>query len=133
MGLIAGISIGTIVLGVGSRIAMRGIVLLSGGTPGFSIGGSATVILLGALSGLAGAAVFGGLRVALPRKPILRSVLFWAFLILVALRGLRPVDLQRLSLFMPLILGYGITLQTLWCRLESGRRAPSDAPVGAAA
>src|SRR5688572_5066840 len=106
IGSIVGIGLGALILGIGSRIAMRGIVLSAGGTPGFSVGGTATVILLGAVSGLAGALVLGGLQFALPSRPIVRGVLYWAFLILVALRGLRPIDPQRLILFMPLIIAY---------------------------
>lgn len=117
-----GIGIGALILGIGGRIAMRGIVLMAGGTPGFSWGGTLTVILLGLLSGLAGALVLVGVRFLLPARPLVRGILYWAFLILVAMRGLQPVNPQRLLLFMPLILLYGITLQVLWCQVASGRR-----------
>ncbi|HEX9705670.1 MAG TPA: hypothetical protein VGA20_10515 [Gemmatimonadales bacterium] len=111
-----GVGIGTVALGIGGRVAMRGIAMLSGTTPGFSWGGTMTVIFLGAVSGLAGALFFMGVRLLLPRRRVLRGVLFWTFLVLVSLRGLRPVDGQRLLLFMPLVLVYGVTLQALWCR-----------------
>lgn len=61
-----GIGIGAVVLGIGGRVAMRGIAVLSGAPPGFSFGG-----------------------------------------------GLRPVDSQRLFLFLPLVLIYGFLLRVL--------------------
>jgi hypothetical protein len=115
--LLLGAASGALILGIGGRIAMRGIAILSGGMPGFSWGGTMTVVLLGALSGLAGAIVLTGVRLLLPRRAALRGTIYWAFLILAGLRGLNPVDPQRLLLFMPLILLYGITLQVLSCRM----------------
>mgnify|MGYP001321706265 CR=1 FL=1 len=115
--LVLGVASGALILGIGGRIAMRGITVMSGGMPGFSWGGTMTVILLGALSGLAGALVLVGVRVVFPRRPALRGIIYWAFLILVGLRGLNSVDPQRLLLFMPLILLYGITLQVLSCKV----------------
>ena len=120
--VLLGVASGALILGIGGRIAMRGIVLIAGGTPGFSWGGSLTVVLLGLLSGLAGALVLVGVRFLLPARPVVRGMLFWAFVIFAAMRGLHPVDPQRLLLFMPLILLYGITLQVLWCQVASGRR-----------
>ena len=38
-----GIGLGTIILGIGGRVAMRGFAVLSGATPGFSAGGTTTV------------------------------------------------------------------------------------------
>jgi hypothetical protein len=115
--LLLGAASGALILGIGGRIAMRGIAVLSGGMPGFSWGGTMTVVLLGALSGLAGAIVLTGVRLLLPRRAALRGTIYWAFLILAGLRGLNPVDPQRLLLFMPLILLYGITLQVLSCKM----------------
>ena len=115
--VLLGVASGALILGIGGRIAMRGIAAMSGGPPGFSWGGTMTVIVLGALSGLAGAIVLMGVRVLLPRRAALRGIIYWAFLILVGLRGLSPIDPQRLLLFMPLILLYGITLQVLSCKV----------------
>jgi len=125
-----GIGIGAVVLGIGSRAAMRGIAVLSGAPPGFSFGGSLTVVLLGALSGLVGALVLMGLRTFLPRRWLLQTLLFYAILILTTLRGLRPVDPQRLVLFMPVVLVYGFLLRIL-CRRR--RTLPQEAAVEQAA
>jgi hypothetical protein len=128
-GSLLGIAVGSVILGVGGRIAMWAIAVVSGGTPAFSVGGSATVVLLGALAGLAGAVVLVGLRWILANKPLVRGAVFWAFLVLVTLRGLRPIDPQRVLLFMPLVVVYGITLQVLSRRLESRRRTPESVPL----
>jgi hypothetical protein len=52
--LILGALLGTIVLGLGGRLAMRIFALLEGLTPGSSLGGSLTVLFLGACWGLGG-------------------------------------------------------------------------------
>jgi hypothetical protein len=122
---VLGAGVGAVVLGIGGRLAMRGITLFSDATPDFSLGGTMTVILLGALWGLAGALVWMGLQALAPRRPLLWGVVFWTFLILATLRGLWPVDLMRLLLFMPLSLAYGLALQFVWCRVR-WRRQPSS-------
>lgn len=111
-----GTIIGAVVLGVGGRIAMRGIAVLSGAPPGFSFGGSLTVVALGAASGLAGALILMTLRALLPKRWLLQTLLFYAALVLITLRGLRPVDSQRLFLFLPLVLIYGFLLRTMFRR-----------------
>ena len=133
IGLLVGVVLGTVVLGVGSRIAMRGIVVLAGGSPGFSIGGTATVIFLGTIAGVAGAIVLLGLRWILATRPVLRGAVFWLFLLLITLRGLQPIDPPRLLLFMPLVVVYGVLLQVVSCRLEARRGAPDPATLGVAA
>jgi hypothetical protein len=125
-----GIGVGAVVLGIGSRAAMRGIAVLSGAPGGFSFGGSLTVVLLGALSGLVGAWVLMALRTFLPRRWLLQTLLFYAILILISLRGLRPVDTQRLFLFMPLVLVYAFLLRVLSRRR---RTLPQETAVEQAA
>lgn len=120
--LALGIILGTLVLGVGGRVAMRWIGLLQGQPTGFSVGGSATVVFLGAVSGLAGAVAFVALRFFVRERPVLRAGLFSVILLLVTLRGLRPIDAHRLALFLPLVALYGTTLQLLWCRGYRQRR-----------
>jgi len=95
---------------------MSGIAVINGAPARFTLGGTATVLFLGAAWGLAGGAVFVGLRVVLRRRRFVRAAIFWAVLILLGLRGLRPIDAQRLLLFMPLVILYGTALQLLWRR-----------------
>ena len=118
--LLWGIGIGAVILGVAGRIAMRGIAVLSGAPPGFSLGGSLTVVLLGAASGLAGALILMVVRVFLPGRWLLQTLLFYAALVVITLRGLRPVDSPRLFLFLPLVLIYGFLLRILSRPLTKG-------------
>lgn len=113
---------------------MRGIALLSGQPPGFSLGGTATVIFLGTLYGFVGGLVFVGLRFLVRTRRFLRAAVFWALLVLVTLRGLRPINADRLLLFVPLVIVYGATLHFLWCRVYGRRRwsAPIPSAAGAA-
>ena len=126
-GAVLGAVLGLLLLGVGGRFAMRVIALLAGQTPGFSLGGTAPVIFLGTVWGGVGALVFVGLRF-LTRRRVVRATLFWAFLVLMTLRGLRPIDVQRLAVFLPLVLLYGVALQVLWCRVYWPRRSSASEP-----
>jgi len=125
-GAALGTTLGTLVLGVGGRLAMRAIALLQGQAPGFSVGGTTTVIFLGAVAGLVGALVFLGLRVLVRNRRILRAALFWTLLMLGTLPGLRPIDAQRLAVFVPLVILYGTTLQLVSCRVYLRRRTRSQ-------
>jgi hypothetical protein len=116
-----GIAIGTVVLGVGGRISMRAIAHVQGMTPGWSLGGTATVVFLGAVWGLAGALWFGVLRRAVPRHRIVRAALFWTGIVAATLLALSPVTPARLALFMPLVIVYGVALHVIWCRWYSPR------------
>ena len=49
--LVLGGAVGLLTLGIGGRLSMRSIALLQGQAPGFSIGGSMTVVGLGAVTG----------------------------------------------------------------------------------
>ena len=55
VGLFAATVLGLILPGVGGRIGMRVIAVASGQATGFSLGGSATVVFLGASAGRIGA------------------------------------------------------------------------------
>jgi hypothetical protein len=113
-----GLTIGTIVLGIGGRLAMRGIALAQGRAPGFTIGGTTTVVFLGAACGVIGSLIFAGTRALVPGNRIIRGMLFWLILVLITLRGLSPLDVPKLAFFLPLILGYGTLLTTAWCRFR---------------
>ena len=114
-----GLAIGTIVLGIGGRLAMRGIALVQGRAPGFTIGGTTTVVFLGAVCGLVGCLIFVGLRALLPGNRLVRGVLFWVILVLITLRGLHPLDVPKLAFFLPLVIGYGALVTVIWCRFRA--------------
>lgn len=113
-----GAGVGLLVLGIGGRMAMRGIAFLSGAPPSFSFGGSLRVVLLGTLAGLVGGLILLGLRTFLRNRWLIQTLLFYVIIVLITLRGLRPVDSQRLMLFVPLVLVYGflVRILTRWRR-----------------
>ena len=115
-----GAAIGTPVLGVGGRLAMRAIALASGAPGAFTLEGTMTVVLLGAVSGAAGGLMYAVAQRVLPRVGWARLTLFFTMLVLVTLRGLRPVDPLRLALFMPLVLVYGTLMELAWQRRRTG-------------
>jgi hypothetical protein len=123
--LVAGVAAGFIILGVGGRVAMRFIALDIGQTPSFKLSGTFTVILMGGLSGLAGGAFYAVADRLLPvriwARSVLRSILFWTFLVLITLRGLHPVEPYRLVLFLPLVAMFGAVVEFV------ARRPATDA------
>ena len=122
-GVLLGAAFGTVVLGVGSRWAMHEMALLQGQPGGFTAGGTMTVIFMGAVSGVVGALALLATRTWLRAHRLTRSVIYWAFLIAISLRGLKPIDADRLLLFMPFVLLYGAGLQYAACRRAERRRA----------
>jgi len=119
-----GSGVGAVVLGIGGRVSMRGIAVLAGAPGSFSLGGSVTVVFLGAVAGLAGALILMALRTFLPRW-LIQTLLFYAILVLISLRGLRPLDWPRVFLFLPLVLVYGFLVRTLSRRYRSVSTAPA--------
>lgn len=106
-----GMVLGAVVLGVGGRIAMRLIGEATTGSSGFTLGGSLTVVFLGLASGLLGGAFLLVARTFFRRWPPLPTLVYWFLLLAITLRGLRPVDAQRLLYFLPVIGLFGFLLQ----------------------
>ena len=109
--LLWGMILGALVLGLGGRIAMRLVSEASTGTGAFTLGGSLTVVFLGLASGLLGAAFLLAARSFFRRWPPLPTLVYWLLLIAITLRGLRPVDAQRLLYFLPVVALFGVLLQ----------------------
>jgi len=105
-----GIALGLPILGVGSRIAMRIIAHATNVAPGFSFGGTMTVVGLGALSGAAGGLIYAVVARVVRDRATVRGVIFGLILILLTLRGTDPFTPLTLSLFLPLTLLYGALL-----------------------
>jgi hypothetical protein len=129
-GLLLGAGVGLVVLGVGGRIAMRAVAVADGAPPSFTIGGTATVVVLGVVSGVGGGLVYVLLHRFIPRRRLVRTALFTIALVLLTLRGLRPIQPLALEWFMPLALGYGVIVDvafTTWAR-----RRPATLPSRAA-
>ncbi len=121
--LLLGGAVGFVVLGIGGRIAMRAIGIANGVPTGFSIGGTATVVLLGLASGIGGGLLYALLYRFVLRPRLVRSALFTLALVLLTLRGLRPIQPLALEWFMPLALGYGAIVDVIYSRWASRRTA----------
>lgn len=115
-GAVLGTLLGALFLGIGGRAAMRAIGNLQGAPAGFSIGGTTTVVFLGAASGLAAGLIYATCRKLLQRHSWWARGLFAVIMLAVTLRGLRPVDSQRLIIFLPLFVAFGIALDRIWER-----------------
>ena len=122
IGLLGGMVSGTMVLGIGGRLLMRGIAIMAGGSGNFSWGGSMEVVLLGVLIGIC-SGIFMGLSIPFSMRNKLVWGLFHGFLaylmVLVlpiggkgAARGFPDLQLTIHLLFGGLFLLYGI-LSTL--------------------
>jgi hypothetical protein len=105
---------------------MRAIALANKAPPGFSVGGTATVILLGAASGVGGGLLYALLYRLIPDARALRSLVFGTALVLLTLRGLRPIQPLALEWFMPLALAYGAIVDGVHgVASPSGSRRPN--------
>lgn len=80
----AGAVSGALSLGLGGRLAMAALPLLTGGRPSFSWGGSFEVVLLGALYGVAGGVVLAYLRRRPPHGVVRRGLLLGVLLLAAA-------------------------------------------------
>jgi len=123
---VLGLLLGTLFLGLGGRLAMRVIAVAQNAATGYSLGGSMTVVFLGALAGLVAGLIYTGCRRTLSRNVWLARTLFSVVLLAITLRGLRPLDAQRLVIFLPLFIAFGFAFDRLWPAVvtaASGRRA----------
>jgi len=110
-GVMLGAILGALVLGIGGRIAMRGVAIVQEWPPTFSFGGSATIVMFGTLAGCGFALVQLAL-LSIPRLPRpVAALLFWLVVAGISLRILQPIDRDRLLAFPPLVIVYGLVQQ----------------------
>ena len=79
-----------------------------------TVQGTITVLLCGLAAGTAGGAIYAVLARVLPARRLVRDGLFAVILALLTVRGLNPVRPLTLSLFMPVVLAYGVALERAW-------------------
>ena len=113
-----GALLGAVVLGIGSRIGMRIVAVAQGGTGAFTIEGTLTVVMFGAITGVVVAIIFLASRTAFPNHRPGRVLLFWALLTAFVLRGISPLTWLTFTAFAPLFLVHGGLLTLYWCRLR---------------
>ena len=113
-GPLLGALLGLPILGGGGRLAMHAIALTSDAQRVVSVEGTITVLLAGTAAGLAGGLIYALLDRLLPQLRPVRAALFVVALVLLTLRGLRPLQPLPLALFMPLVLLYGALFERAW-------------------
>jgi hypothetical protein len=105
---------------------MRGLALAAGRPPGFSLGGTFSVILSGAIAGFVGGAL---LLVAARFVPLLlrfRGLIFGLFCYALATPGFRPPQPLVFALFAPTFLAYGVVTVMLYERFARRERAAAQ-------
>jgi hypothetical protein len=115
--LAVGATLGLLVLGLGGRLAMAAIQVQASGDSNWSFGGTMTVILLGGVSGLAGAAialVAEGITARLRAPTWAQYLLLAVALLLVTMRGLRGTAPVGALYFYPLVALYAVLLALSW-------------------
>ena len=116
--LLLGAASGAVFLGAGGRLAMRVFAVATARVPTFSVRGSLTVVLYGALVGAIGGALYYAVVCFVPSRFLpgrgwLRGVVFAGLGYVLASPGFRPPQLLVFALFAPAFLGYGLALNAL--------------------
>lgn len=103
---------------------MRVFALATARPPTFSVRGTLTVVLYGALAGTVGALVLLGVARFLPKHPWLRGLAFSVLCYVLASPGFTPPRPLLFALFAPAFLAYGLVFVAAWTRLVEEPGAP---------
>ncbi len=148
-GFLSGLAAGALVLGLGGRLVMSLLVLVQGGQPEWSLGGTAQVVILGTAMGPPAGVLFALVKRRLPSGLLHRGLTFGAvhgaiWVGAYFLRPTGPVELRAAPvrgaiLFGVLLLGFGVTLAALDHALSRPvpdprrRNVPLNVAIGIAA
>jgi len=124
--LLVGTATGALFLGVGGRLVMRAFGLATGRPSGFSVGGTFSVILWGAIAGFVGGMLLVAAARFLPALLRFRGLIFGLLCYVVATPGFRPPQLLVFALFAPTFLGYGVATVMLYERFTRNERGPAN-------
>ncbi len=126
--LLAGSTIGLLVLGVGGRVAMYGVAVATHRPPIWTIEGTTTVLLfglwIGAAAGLLRCAAACWLPSRLPEWS--RTASFAVICVMLGLRGISPFSGLTLALFLPVVVTYVVGVELAWRRMVVARAAPAE-------
>ena len=114
--LLVGALAGAVLLGGGTRIAMRGVALIERRVPTWTLTGTLQVMMYGALFGLGFALLWALVGRRLPGNRLARGLLFGALIALLASPGLTPRRLSTFLLFVPWFLFYGVAMSVFVSR-----------------
>jgi uncharacterized membrane protein YeiH len=109
---LAGAAIGLVILGAGGRFIMRIIAHWEGRVPVLTPSGTFTVVMMGALAGLAGGVVHGLLRRFIPQTPI-RVVLFVVICVAMTYHAVNALLPRPRLIFVALTLAYVALLELI--------------------
>jgi hypothetical protein len=107
---LAGAAIGLVVLGIGGRVIMRVIAHWEGRVPAFTPSGTFTVVMTGALAGLAAGVVHGLLRRFVTQTAV-RLLVFVVFCVAFTWHGVNALLPRPRLLFVALTLAYVVLLE----------------------
>jgi len=138
IGLVAGLAAGTVIIGIGGRLAMRLITILGGLPGGYSWDGTLEVVMFGLITGIISGVVFGTVeRYAFSNRMLTGLVygaLVFGSLVVIpidakgAASGFPDLQAAIYLIFGSVLLVYGIALATMfsWCtqRLDFIRKLP---------
>lgn len=125
--LIVGTLAGAVFLGLGTRLAMRGLALVEERVTVWTIGGTLRVTMLGALLGLGFSLLWAAIVRRLPGGRIAHGLLLGTLMTLVASPGLTPRRVSTFLLFTPWFLMYGMAMSTFAPRKPDTPR-PTEEP-----
>jgi hypothetical protein len=114
--LIVGALAGAVLLGGGTRIAMRGVALVEGRVPTWTLAGTLEVMMYGAVFGLGFALLWALLGRRLPGNRFVRGLVFGVLTTVLASPGLTPRRLSTFLLFTPWFLLYGMAMSVFASR-----------------
>jgi hypothetical protein len=138
--LLVAVSSGLLFLGIGGRIAMRGLALAIGRPTNFGLGATAGIVLIGSVLGLVGGVLFMLIGRQLPSSGAIKGVLFGT-LFFALLIPLQPAAVQEeiaafrghlllaTICFWVLFAGYGIMLSEIVARRD-GRQTDEAPSIG---
>jgi hypothetical protein len=106
--LTVGVVAGAALLGVGTRLAMLGVARVEGRVPAWTLSGTLTVVMFGALFGLGFALLWALIGRRIPGNRLVRGLLFGVLTTMLVSPGLTPPRLSTFLLFAPWFLLYGV-------------------------
>lgn len=108
--LVAGALAGAVLLGLGTRVAMRGVALVEGRVPTWTWTGTLNVVGMGVVFGLLFALVWAVLGRRIPGNRLARGLGFGVLAVIIASPGLTPRRVSTFALFVPWFLAYGVAV-----------------------
>jgi hypothetical protein len=108
--LVVGALAGALLLGIGTRVGMRGVALVEGRVPTWTFTGTLNVVGMGLVFGLLFALVWVLLGRRIPGNRLVRGLGFGVLTAIIASPGLTPRRVSTFALFVPWFLAYGVAM-----------------------